>query len=188
MKTRIEISSICCLFLALLLLAVPVPWILGAVLAALFHELSHWGMVLITGGRIADLEIKPTGAVMKTAEMPAWKEALCSLAGPAGSFFLLLLSDYFPRLAVCGFVQGMFNLLPVCPLDGGRILYCILAILFSKRTAKNVAKYVGIIMLAMLWVTAAGISIYQKRLDLISVIVLILLSKEMDGKFPCKDG
>ena len=43
-------------------------------------------------------------------------------------------------------------------------------------------------MLAMLGATAAGISIYQKRLDLISVIVLILLSKEMDGKFPCKDG
>lgn len=188
MKTRIEISSICCLFLALLLLAVPVPWILGAVLAALFHELSHWGMVLITGGRIADLEIKPTGAFMKTAEMPAWKEALCSLAGPAGSFLLLLLSDYFPRLAVCGLVQGMFNLLPICPLDGGRILYCILTMLFSKRTAKNAAKYVGIIMLAVLGAAAVGISIYQKRLDLISVIVLILLSKEMDGKFPCKDG
>lgn len=58
--------------------------------------------------------------------MAAWKEALCALAGPVGSFSVVLLAEYFPEAALFGLVQGLYNLLPVYPLDGGRILRCLL--------------------------------------------------------------
>ena len=52
------------------------------------------------------------------------QEALSALAGPAGSFLMLLLCRVFPEAALWGTVQGLFNLLPVYPLDGGRVLRC----------------------------------------------------------------
>ena len=57
---------------------------------------------------------------MEVSELDAKGECLCALAGPLGSLILAFLP--FSTLALCGLVQGLFNLLPIMPLDGGRIL------------------------------------------------------------------
>ena len=188
MKIHLEISSVCCIFLAMLLLAVPFPWILAAAAAAVFHELCHWGMVLLTDGSIQTLEMGTTGALMITGEMPAWKEALCAFAGPAGSFLLFLLSDHFPRIAVCGLMQGMYNLFPIYPLDGGRVLRSFLMMWLSEKTAARITEIVGVMVFAILVAASVGISIFQKRLDIILLMLMILLSKAMEAKIPCKEG
>ena len=63
---------------------------------------------------------------METASMSPVREAICALAGPLGSFSLLLISEYFPEAAVCGLIQGAYNLIPIFPLDGGRVVRFLL--------------------------------------------------------------
>lgn len=119
---RIEVDARACWFWAFLLLILPLKWLAAAFLAAFFHELCHGAAACLLGGRVLGLEIGPFGAKMEIFGLGRRKEALCALAGPAGSFLLLLFAPLFPLLAVCGLIQGLYNLLPIYPLDGGRVV------------------------------------------------------------------
>ena len=75
--------------------------------------------------------------MLETGSMTIREELLCALAGPAGSLSLLLVSEWIPRIALCGMVQGLFNLIPAGNLDGGRVLRCLIALLFGKKPCKQ---------------------------------------------------
>ena len=49
-----------------------------------------------------------------------------ALAGPFGGLVLLLTARWLPRLAICGLMQSVFNLLPISPLDGSRAVSAML--------------------------------------------------------------
>jgi len=112
--------------LALLLITLPLPWVAAAILAAAVHEGGHWCAVRLLGGKTQSLWVGLRGARMEAVLPSPRRELLAILAGPAASLSLLLLIRVFPRLSLCGLVQGVFNLLPIVPLDGGRALRLLL--------------------------------------------------------------
>ena len=135
MGRRIEVTAGFCILWAFLLLVLPLGMIFAAGAAAVFHELCHALAIRLSGGRITRLTIGAGGMVMETAPMtPGW-EICCALAGPLGSFILVLLYPLFPLLAFCALVQGCFNLLPIFPLDGGRALRCTVTLV--KNTSQR---------------------------------------------------
>lgn len=127
MGNKIRISPYVCIAGALLLMMVPARWWLGAMLAAFFHELSHLAAICLTGGQVIGISIGGVGAKMEIMPMSRGREALCALAGPVGSLLLALRFSFFPEMALCALVQGLYNLIPVYPLDGGRILRSLLS-------------------------------------------------------------
>ena len=127
MGRRIEVTAGFCILWAFLLLVLPLGMILASVGAALIHEGFHWLTIRLIGGRVLGLFIGAGGMVMETMPMTPGKELLCAIAGPVGSLLLGCLYHWMPLLALCGLVQGLFNLLPIYPLDGGRALRCIRA-------------------------------------------------------------
>lgn len=114
-------GSVCVLW-AVLLLTLPLPWVLGAILAGAFHEFCHLAALILTGTTVYSIRIGFRGAKIETGSMDPRIEFICAAAGPAGSLFLLLFLRQIPRIALCAAVQGIFNLLPWYPMDGGRIL------------------------------------------------------------------
>ena len=118
---------------ALWILLIPARWLMGAVAAALIHELCHIAAICLLGGRVQAVVIGPFGAKIHIKDIDGTREALCALAGPAGSFLCLMFLRQFPVFGLCGLVQGIFNLLPVYPLDGGRALSCLLKSLRRKK-------------------------------------------------------
>ena len=133
MLRRIRIDYGFYIFAAALLLIIPIRWILAAFLAALAHELGHYLAVRLLGGEISGGEITWRGARMEMFPMSPGRELLCILAGPAASFLLLCLARVFPRVAICGLIQGSYNMLPIAPLDGGRALHCLLSLLGKRQ-------------------------------------------------------
>lgn len=129
----ISFDSSVCLLWSLWILLFPIDFLFAAISAAIVHELFHIGAILLLGGRVLSLKVKSFGAEIETAGICGWSEAICAVAGPVGSFLLLTVQNSFPLLAFCGFFQGIFNLLPVYPLDGGRFFASVLMLLWPER-------------------------------------------------------
>ena len=116
--------------LALALLVLPIWWVFAAVLAAMWHEACHYLALRLCGGQALSLRAGFSGAVMEVQFSGPHQELICSLAGPLGSFSLLLFAKWLPRVAICAGFQGMYNLLPIYPLDGGRAIRCLAEVFF----------------------------------------------------------
>lgn len=136
-RPRIEITAPAYLGAAAGVLLLPVHLLLCAVLAAAFHEFCHYLALKICKIRILELKIGFFGARITTGPLKPTQEIICAAAGPVGSLSFLIFAQIAPVLSVFGLFQGLFNLLPIYPLDGGRILRCVIEILKEKSLAKN---------------------------------------------------
>ena len=169
MHRRVEIQPGFCILWAFLILTLPMKFLAVAMLAAIFHEACHALAVHLLGGRILGMTLGGGGMVMEVAGLDTKGECFCALAGPVGS--LVLASLPFPTLALCGLCQGLFNLLPVMPLDGGRVLGCILESFCPQHREKI---EIGVELLLL--VGAIHLGIWA------AILWLCLVFR----KFPCK--
>lgn len=122
---KIQVSQWVYPVTAVLLLAVPLRWLLAAGISACFHELCHLAVIRLLGYSVEGVEIGTGGTVIRTPAMTPGRELLCTVAGPIGGVILFLMIRWLPCVALCAGVQTLFNLLPVFPMDGGRILRCL---------------------------------------------------------------
>lgn len=174
MQKRVDITPGFCILWSLLLLTLPLGLLLAAVAAALFHELCHGAAIRLLGGQVHGLTIGAGGMEMETAPMTPGREFICTLAGPMGSFVLVLLYPYAPLLSLCALVQGCFNLLPLYPLDGGRAVRCVLEL-------AGVETWMGFIEA----VTLVALLILAIRMGWGYMLVWTMLAFR---KIPCKDA
>lgn len=161
---RIHVSPSAPLLLALFVM-LSSPLLLSALLlAALCHELGHYGMLRRLRARISAVRITALGAEMQVAGRLSYGgEVLAAAAGPAVNLLLALLLGLGGRLwevlylfSGAQLVLGAFNLLPIPPLDGGSILWNLAAWLTEPYTADRVAAVVGFGMATTLTLGAAA--------------------------------
>ncbi|OLA31556.1 MAG: hypothetical protein BHW33_02065 [Firmicutes bacterium CAG:137_57_8] len=98
----------------------------------------------LCGGSIHSLALTARGAVLQTSPLSYRQEALCALAGPCAGFLLLFWVRLVPWLAFWGLMQGLYNLLPVYPMDGGRALRCALLSRWTPEQADSVSRWVSL--------------------------------------------
>ena len=186
MGNRVALSPGFCCFLALMILLVPLPWIVAMVMAAAWHECCHFAMIRVFSSSKPTLRLGFLGASTPLPPMGRGKEVLCALAGPVGSLLLWLLIGIFPRLALCGLAQGICNLMPLYPLDGGRVVRGLLSLALPPNMARKLGDCVEWGSMA----TVATLGCYGSfvlKLGLLPLcIAAMLLFHGIFGKIPCK--
>lgn len=138
---------------AFFLLLTDTPVLLAALLpAALLHELAHYAVLRLCGVRTARFTLTGLGASLYVPELHRLSygaELLSAAAGPLMNLLLWVLLSLTGReeltlFAGAQMVLGVLNLLPVRPMDGGRILWLATAYLTEPYTADRVAAAVGL--------------------------------------------
>ena len=130
------------------------------------HELGHALMARRYGIGTADITLYLFGGVARLERMPrsAGPELLIALAGPAVNFAIALAlaivlgfagfvglpsPDLMAIVLWMNVVLGAFNLLPIFPMDGGRILRAALSGWLGRVRATEVAASLGRVIAAV---------------------------------------
>lgn len=144
----------------------PFRLVIGFVLITLVHEIGHAVVIRAKGLRAGYMVFIPFvgGAVtMKDQARTAYDDAQIGLAGPiAGTFASLVALQIFKwtdhplylLIALAGFILNLFNLLPIGPLDGGRV-------------SAAVTKW--------MWVIGGGILTYKAISQPNALLILVLV-------------
>lgn len=161
----------------------------------LVHELSHVIACIKLNIKVKEISLFPFGGVAKLDNFIAdnpYKEMLISLVGPLANviiavLLLLLLSkiikqnNYLYFGLMLNIYIGFFNLIPILPLDGGRVLRAIISLKFGIKYATN--KVISLTYLISFFLIIYGLYILFSRKEgmyllLIAIFIIIAATKE----------
>lgn len=143
------------LILGALLLAASLRLLFWFFVACAVHELGHWAMVRALGGRVGGFCLTGTGAVIRPRRERLFsygEECMVALAGPMASFLLAILAGAWGKhfgsgdaylLTGVSLALGLFNLLPMGPLDGGRTVRAALSWLAGPDRGDRLSTLLG---------------------------------------------
>ena len=135
-------------------------------IAVLVHELGHYITLRLCGGRVECVKLWLGGVSMVIGELGYTAEAVTALAGPAASMLLAVAAAMFGRvfsyapayqLSGLSLLFALFNMLPVFPLDGGRVLFAVTARLFGLIPAERLRLICAVVLTAT--AVAAGLTV-----------------------------
>lgn len=184
---RIKIKPEFFFLVAVFLMLLPFTWILSWLIAAFFHELCHYLALKLCRVQICSITVGISGAAIETDAMPVYKESISALAGPVGGLCLLFFARLIPSVAICALFQSLYNLLPIFPLDGGRVLRCCFASLFGSERGVRFSCILERGVVALVLIFAVVLS-FMHRLGIVPIVcAVILLLRSGQIKLPCKE-
>ena len=191
MRFRIDLKIF--LFLIIFYLTKQIHIYALIMIFALIHELGHLLAGILCGMKPEKLEIKPYGVSVSFKLFPKdynikigqgnkleIKKIIVALAGPLTNLLIIIVSlnlpiEIFTKLMIIysNILIIIFNLIPIYPLDGGRIVKSILHICYGKRKSE---KYINNISFVSLIIVnfISSILIYMVENIAIFIIVIVL--------------
>ena len=117
--------------------------------AAAAHEAGHVMAIYLVGGRVTGIRLGMCDAKIETRGLGYRQEIFCALAGPGMSVLVCLaLRKAYATCAAISLLLGLFNALPVYPLDGGRALRAGLCLVLPLGRAEAVSNIAGLAVCA----------------------------------------
>lgn len=155
----------------------PLFFLLGAVLVVMgkgytflsytvtviIHEMGHSAVAERYGYVLDDIKLMPYGAALsgRIEGIPAREEVAIALGGPAVNlitaviftavWWLVPQSYFFTEVfVIANLVTACFNLIPVFPLDGGRVMLALLSAKHPYPKAIRTVRVLGAVFAALL--------------------------------------
>jgi len=124
-------------------------------LCILAHEAGHFVALKLCRIQVKGICFGFCGAVMEVGCMDYRQELLCAAAGPMTSVLLgLSILSFAPRPGLLSLCLAAVNLLPMYPMDGGRMLHAILMQRLSEKRAERILHIATVTVCLLLMVAA----------------------------------
>ena len=143
-----------------------VLFILALFACVLLHEFGHAFAARGFGIETPDITLLPIGGVARLNRIPdkPWQELVVAIAGPlvnvviAGVLIFVIHTsatleqleylenprvELLAKLASVNVMLVLFNLIPAFPMDGGRVLRALLAMVMPYARATQIAAWIG---------------------------------------------
>ena len=161
--------------------------LLWGLIACAAHELGHIAAALLMGVYPDRLTLSAVGAELSLRNrtlIPYWKDLLIVLAGPLANllFGLIAVAADLWLPAFLNFGIGVFNLLPVLPLDGGRILFDALSVLVEAPWPERILRVTAGLCIGVLLGAGAIVAMEYANGTLLVTSVWLLLCVMKKGE------
>jgi len=193
---KIKLNLYIFLFLVLFFITNQIE-IYGLIMAfALIHELAHLISGVILGFKPDTLRIMPLGfsiefetqvqdynkKVLKSNIMSV-KKMIIALAGPLVNLLIVVFGVIFGMdndIIYSNFLLLMFNLIPIYPLDGGRILKNMLKILCGNKKSNRYINIITNVLFIVLTMISSILVLIYKNISILAIIIILcgLIIKE----------
>lgn len=160
---------------------------------ALFHELGHLLCGVILGFKPASISIIPFGfklgfkinyddynVKIKKANKLTIKKIIIALAGPLTNFICIIVLMCFKNhiyqyqnAIYANILLILFNLIPIYPLDGGRIMQGLIHIFIGLRESYSYVKTITNINAILLTMISSVLILYYKNIAILLVIIYL---------------
>lgn len=140
-------------------------YFLNSLLVVILHEYAHYFVAKVLGYRLNKMCLLPYGAQLNLSKtiFNSYDEIKVAIAGPLFNIVLGVLGisiwwlfpetyTYTYTFVECNIIIACFNLLPIVPLDGSRVLLAILS-KFGKRTqGYKILNYLNLFVSLLLFI------------------------------------
>lgn len=183
-KLKIRIDFKILIFLFLFYLTKQIGIYLTVMFFSIIHELGHIVMGLILKMKLEKIEIMPCGLsvsfkVNSNDINHKIKKILVALAGPIVSLCLAILYTYKqPSISNQNVIYSnilimLFNLIPIYPLDGGRIIKGMLDIQFgSIQSIYLINKISNITIIILTFISSIAVY-YYKNISIFLICIFL---------------
>lgn len=192
---RIRINLKIFLFVLIFILTKQIKIYGILMLFACIHELGHMLVGILLGFKPDKLEIMPYGVSVgfnvkcedynkkiKKGNMLAIKKLIIALAGPLTNFiitviFLIANINFFgierELVIYSNILIGIFNLIPIYPLDGGRVIKNILHIIVGLQNSYEYTNQISKITICLLTAICSIAILYIKNVALLLILAYL---------------
>ena len=203
MKFRIDLKIFS--FIRLFFLTKQIEIYSYIMIFAIIHELGHLLAGVFIGMKPEKIELTPFGLSIsfkmkieeynkkiKKGNLLEVKKIFVALAGPVTNFIIILISlnlriDIIKSIMIIytNFLIMIFNLVPIYPLDGGRILKGVLYINFGKIKSEEYIIKISKIILMSITTISSILILYIHNISIFIIIIYlwhILLQEDIKIK------
>ena len=181
----IYIDKLTYLFLLLSVLSASFIQVIIIFSLIIVHELGHLLMAKLLKIEIDKIYIYPLGGITKlnmNLNTNSLQESLVLLAGPIlqlvfYAIYQLILPEYQSLIEFYNYQILFFNLLPIYPLDGGKILNIIVSSKVPYKLSLRYSIFISYILLIVIILN----NIHNLKLNLLIMIFLLLYKLFREG-------
>lgn len=163
---------------------------------ALIHELAHMFTGIALKLKPKELKINPLGISIQfeTYEQSEKKNMLVAISGPLLNIVIAIICAFLhinqeikELIIYSNILLGIFNLLPIYPLDGGRILKGLLRRKYNFReTDKIINQITNILVIGLTAISSIIVLIYHNIGLLLFLLYIWILNIKENKKYILK--